>query len=259
MATAGGAQAVDMIGLDLIATHGGVITPVNLGGHSEGTVFDLQQNIAGWCRFTAVGKRGMSIMVRYTETLTLTDNPQVDGSLYSENLRNAASTDIFIFSKDDEPETFEPPFTQHGFPLHRVPRPEARDGRQRRHLLLRPQRDHAGGQLHVQLGRHEPDTAQRALGTAVQRHVAAHRLRPARREEGLDGRRRPDSGRGAVQLRSRSLLRELPKPHTRHTGQQRRRTRHRALDVRQQTSRPELSPTHHTAHRTATAPGMRMV
>ena len=97
-----------------LARDGGVIKPVDLGGRGEGQIMDLQQNIAGWCRFIARGKRGMSMLVRYAETMSL-PNPQVDGSLYTENLRNAASTDIFIFSKDDEPETFEPPFTQHGF------------------------------------------------------------------------------------------------------------------------------------------------
>ena len=57
----------------------------------------------------------MSLMVRYAETLTLRDNPQIRTSLYTENLRNAASTDVFIFADNSDAEWFEPPFTVHGF------------------------------------------------------------------------------------------------------------------------------------------------
>ena len=58
---------------------------------------------------------GMSLMVRYSESLTLRNSAQVRTSLYTENLRNAASTDLFIFASDMEYEWFEPPFTVHGF------------------------------------------------------------------------------------------------------------------------------------------------
>ena len=108
-------QSAAIIGGDLVKDNGGVFTPTQIGGSVEGQPMDMGQNMAGWCRFRAMGKRGMSLVVKYSETLTLTDNPQVANSLYTENLRTAASTDTFIFATDDAYEWFEPPFTVHGF------------------------------------------------------------------------------------------------------------------------------------------------
>ena len=102
-------------GGDLVVDQGGVIQPVELGGVVAGQVFDLGQNIAGWCRITATGMRGVSLVVRYGETLELPLSPQVAPAVYTQNLRDAASTDVFIFSLDNTPQTFEPPFTYHGF------------------------------------------------------------------------------------------------------------------------------------------------
>ena len=104
-----------VVGGDLIRQQGGLIQPVQVGGATEGQPFDLGQNIAGFCQIKMTGKRGMSVLVRYSETQTLKNNPQVAQSLYTENLRLAASTDIFIFAQDDVEETFIPPFTVHGF------------------------------------------------------------------------------------------------------------------------------------------------
>ena len=104
-----------VVGGDLVKQQGGVIQPVQVGGCTEGQPFDLGQNIAGYCELKMTGKRGMSVLVRYSETQTLKNNPQVAQSLYTENLRLAASTDIFIFAQDDVEETFVPPFTVHGF------------------------------------------------------------------------------------------------------------------------------------------------
>ena len=104
-----------VVGEDLAKSQGGIIHPRQLPGGIEGQPLDLGQNLAGWCRVRAQGKNGLSVMMRYAESLTLRDNAQVAVSLYTENLRNAASTDIIIFSEDDTYETFEPPFTVHGF------------------------------------------------------------------------------------------------------------------------------------------------
>ena len=104
-----------VVGGDLIRQNGGVIQPTEVGGASEGQPSDLGQNIAGWCQMKIRSKRGMSVLVRYSETQSLKNNPQVAESLYTENLRNAASTDIFINGQDDVEETFVPPFTIHGF------------------------------------------------------------------------------------------------------------------------------------------------
>jgi len=104
-----------VVGGDLVKQNGGLIQPTEIGGASEGQPLDLGQNIAGYCQLKMTAKRGMSVLTRYAETQSLKNNPQVAESLYTENLRNAASTDIFIHASDDMEETFVPPFTIHGF------------------------------------------------------------------------------------------------------------------------------------------------
>ena len=71
-------------------------------------LYDLGQNMVGHARMTLQGEPGQTVRIRYGEVL----NP--DGSLYTANLRSAKATDYYTFSSD-EPETFEPSFTFHGF------------------------------------------------------------------------------------------------------------------------------------------------
>ena len=102
-------------GGDLVAQRGGVIQPTAVGGLDvQGQPFEVGQNLAGWCRFKLTGRRGSSVFVRWAETMER-PGPQTLTSLYGDNLQNAASTDIFVFSKDDEEEVFTPGYTSHGF------------------------------------------------------------------------------------------------------------------------------------------------
>ncbi|MBU6398911.1 MAG: family 78 glycoside hydrolase catalytic domain [Verrucomicrobia bacterium] len=71
-------------------------------------LFDLGQNMVGWCRLTVRGPRGTRVTLRHAETL----NP--DGSLYVANLRSAKATDTYIL-KGGGTEVYEPRFTYHGF------------------------------------------------------------------------------------------------------------------------------------------------
>lgn len=71
-------------------------------------VFDLGQNMAGWCRLTPRGPAGATITLRHAEVL----NP--DGTIYTANLRSAAQTDRYTMRGGDG-EVFEPRFTYHGF------------------------------------------------------------------------------------------------------------------------------------------------
>jgi len=84
------------------------------GGHLEHIttndiyIYDMGQNIVGWCRLTADGPTGVTITLRYAETLA------ADGSLYTKNLRTAKATDTYTMRHSGE-ETFEPTFIYHGF------------------------------------------------------------------------------------------------------------------------------------------------
>ena len=71
-------------------------------------IFDMGQNFSGVERLQLKGPAGTDVRVRTGEILN------ADGTLYTENLRTALSTDHFILSGKGI-ETFEPQFTYHGF------------------------------------------------------------------------------------------------------------------------------------------------
>jgi len=75
---------------------------------SHPAIFDMGQNMVGNVRLHIRGPRGMVVRLRYAERL----NP--DGSIYTENLRNADATDTYALSGEGE-ETWTPAFTFHGF------------------------------------------------------------------------------------------------------------------------------------------------
>jgi alpha-L-rhamnosidase len=71
-------------------------------------IFDMGQNFSGVESLRLNGPSGTDVRVRTGEILN------ADGTLYTENLRTAKSTDHFILSGKGI-ETFEPQFTYHGF------------------------------------------------------------------------------------------------------------------------------------------------
>ncbi len=71
-------------------------------------VFDVKQNLAGYCRIKVKGERGAKITLRHAETL------KEDGHIDQTNLRTADQEDVYIL-KGSETETYEPRFTYHGF------------------------------------------------------------------------------------------------------------------------------------------------
>jgi alpha-L-rhamnosidase len=84
-------------------------TPLSVNEIQPGVfIFDLGQNIAGWVRLKVKAPAGTRITIRQGERLS------PDGTLYTENLRRAKSTDIYICKGSGE-ETYEPHFTFHGF------------------------------------------------------------------------------------------------------------------------------------------------
>lgn len=84
-------------------------TPLSVNEIQPGVfIFDLGQNIAGWVRLKVKAPAGTRITIRQGERLS------PDGTLYTENLRRAKSTDVYI-CKGSSAETYEPHFTFHGF------------------------------------------------------------------------------------------------------------------------------------------------
>jgi alpha-L-rhamnosidase len=85
------------------------LKPIKLTEPTPGTyVFDLGQNMVGWCRVKVQGTAGQAITMRHAEMLN------DDGTLYTANLRGAPQVNRFIPRRDGQV-TFEPHFTYHGF------------------------------------------------------------------------------------------------------------------------------------------------
>ena len=70
-------------------------------------VFDMGQNMVGWCRLTADAPAGTKITVRHAEMLN------DDGTIYTANLRGAAQINEYVWRGGKA--TLEPHFTYHGF------------------------------------------------------------------------------------------------------------------------------------------------
>lgn len=71
-------------------------------------IYDMGQNMVGWCRISVEGPKGTPITLRHAETV------KPDGSLYLDNIRGAKVTDIYTL-KGEGVEVYEPRFTYHGF------------------------------------------------------------------------------------------------------------------------------------------------
>lgn len=85
------------------------IKPVAITNPKPGIyVYDMGQNMVGWCRLTVTGSRGTKVSLRHAETI------HDDGMLYMDNLRSAKVTDFYIL-KGDGVEIYEPRFIYHGF------------------------------------------------------------------------------------------------------------------------------------------------
>lgn len=84
------------------------IRPVAVERRDDGRLLlDFGQNIAGKLRFTVAGRPGETVTLRHAEVLD-------GGELALRPLRSAASEDSFTFATD-EPVTWTPRFTLHGF------------------------------------------------------------------------------------------------------------------------------------------------
>ena len=88
------------------------IRPVNVkavgAAGAKDSVFDMGQNMVGVVRLHVHGPRGTTIKMRFAERL------KPDGTVYTENLRDADATDYYTLSGQGE-EEWSPIFTFHGF------------------------------------------------------------------------------------------------------------------------------------------------
>jgi len=85
------------------------IKPISVREVAPGIhVFDMGQNIVGWCRLKVRGPAGTTVRIRHAERL----NP--DGTLYMANYRGARATDLYIL-RGSGLEIYEPRFTYRGF------------------------------------------------------------------------------------------------------------------------------------------------
>lgn len=71
-------------------------------------VFDLGQNMVGWCRVKVSGEAGTTLTLRHAEVTNQ------DGTIYTTNLRGAEQKDQYTLKGGGE-EVWEPRFTYHGF------------------------------------------------------------------------------------------------------------------------------------------------
>jgi len=104
---------VDMSKVELTASQSKVvcaqqITPVSITKMGDKFIVDFGQNFAGVVSLDMTGKAGQTVRLRYAEVL------EKDGSVHTKNLRTALATDYYTF-KDDQPVTWMPVFTYHGF------------------------------------------------------------------------------------------------------------------------------------------------
>ena len=101
------------------------LSPVSLNRHGDAWIVDFGQNMAGWVRLRLREARaGQTVRLRFAETL------RPDGSLYTDNFRNAESTDTYICSGREKDTWWHPVFTTHGFRYVEVsglPQPVAED------------------------------------------------------------------------------------------------------------------------------------
>jgi alpha-L-rhamnosidase len=85
------------------------IDPVSLRRiDADKYIFDMGQNMVGWCRITLPYNPGQQIRLRYSEML------KSDGSMYMANMRGAKPEDVYN-PADETNVDYEPKFTYHGF------------------------------------------------------------------------------------------------------------------------------------------------
>jgi alpha-L-rhamnosidase len=84
------------------------LEPLSIQKVGDEWLVDMGQNMVGWVRIQAHGKKGDQLILKHAEVL------DKEGNMYYENLRRAECTNTYVL-KGGEKETFEPHFTFQGF------------------------------------------------------------------------------------------------------------------------------------------------
>jgi alpha-L-rhamnosidase len=118
------ATVTDHSKTNLVAPEGEVvraiqeIKPIKIITTPKGeTVYDMGQNMVGWIKLRVQGQKGDEVKLTFAEVLDKA------GDFYTDNLRAAKATDVYIL-KGEGMEEFEPHFTFHGFRYVRVEGPK---------------------------------------------------------------------------------------------------------------------------------------
>ena len=91
-----------------------ILTPHSVYKNETTWIYDMGINAVGKIRFTCTASIGQVLTFRYAEVLA--GGPSAsDGPIYTDNLRTARNTDIYVCSGNPEGEVFETFFTFHGF------------------------------------------------------------------------------------------------------------------------------------------------
>lgn len=91
--------------IEIVETLAAKSVTLSKDGHH---IFDVGENIAGWCKIKLEGKPGDLIVLQHGEML------EEDGELYTENLGMAIQTDTVILGPTGKL-VYQPRFTYHGF------------------------------------------------------------------------------------------------------------------------------------------------
>ncbi len=155
------------------------------------TVFDMGQNMVGWVRVQLdpqASWAGRTITLKHAEVL------DSNGNFYTENLRGATQQVQFIL--DEDRSIYEPHFTFQGF------RYVAVDGYPGEVTLDRhrhPLRHEGHGYVRDVRQKPQSTSTEHRLGPEGELSRRAHGLPPARRADGVDGRRSSFRAHGRVQ------------------------------------------------------------
>jgi alpha-L-rhamnosidase len=102
----GGALAAQMIAPIRVTE---TLKPMGITQPRPGVyIFDMGQNMVGWCRLSVSGPAGTKVTLRHAELL------QPNGTLSVNSLGSAQATDVYIL-KGRGVEVYEPRFVYHGF------------------------------------------------------------------------------------------------------------------------------------------------